>query len=30
MITNAIVWKLKLVDPLKTPNIHIAATGMVE
>lgn len=30
MVTNAIVWKLKLIDPLKTPNIHIAATGMVQ
>jgi hypothetical protein len=30
MVTSAIVWRLKLVDPLSTPNVHIAVTGVID
>jgi hypothetical protein len=29
-LTEAVVWKMRLVDPLRSPNIHIRATGTVE
>lgn len=29
-VSGAVVWKLRLVDPLRSPNIHIDVSGMVE
>jgi hypothetical protein len=29
-VTSAVVWRLKLVDPMKTPNMHIEAGGTIE